>query len=78
MNINVPEQYRSQYEDMILKHFKVVTIGKNNLGRVKDFFHKIHLKDHEPVYRKQFKIPDANGPFLEESLAEWLCRKDIK
>jgi hypothetical protein len=30
-NINVPEQYKSQYEDMRLKHFKVVSIGKNDL-----------------------------------------------
>ena len=30
------------------------------------------MKDNEPVYRKQFKIPDAHRPFLEESLADWL------
>jgi phenylacetate-coenzyme A ligase PaaK-like adenylate-forming protein len=29
------------------------------------------MRDNEPVYRKQFKIPDKQ-PFLEESLAEWL------
>jgi hypothetical protein len=32
----------------------------------------IHLKGNEPFYWKQFKIPDAHRPFLEESLAEWL------
>jgi hypothetical protein len=30
------------------------------------------MKDNEPVYRKQFKIPDAHLPFLNKSLAEWL------
>jgi hypothetical protein len=39
---------------------------------VKDFFHKIYKKDNEPRFRKQFKIPDAHRPFLEESLADWL------
>ncbi len=69
-HINVPEQYKCQYVNIILKHFKIVSIGKYKLGRVKYFFHKIHLKDNEPVYRKQFKLPDAHRPFLEESLAD--------
>jgi hypothetical protein len=55
-----------------LKHFSIVSIDKSYLGRVRNFFYKIHLKDNEPVFRKQFKIPDAHRPFLEESLAEWL------
>jgi hypothetical protein len=52
-----------QSEALIMKHFKIVSIGKNDLGRVKDFFHKIHMKDNKLVYRKQFKIPDAHRPF---------------
>ncbi len=71
-NINVPGSYMSRYQNLLLKHFNIVSIDKSDLGRVKNFFHKIHLKDNEPVYRKQFKIPDAHRPFLEESLAEWL------
>jgi hypothetical protein len=38
----------------------------------KRFFHKIHMKDNEPVFRKQFKIPNSHPPSLEESLADWL------
>ncbi len=49
-----------------------MNIGKNDWGRVKDFFHKIHIKDNEPIYMKQFEIPDAHRSFLEESLADWL------
>jgi hypothetical protein len=30
------------------------------------------LKDNNPVYRKQFKIPEANLMFIEQSLEEWL------
>ena len=71
-NINVPKEYKEKYMDLLIKHFKVVSLDKHDLGRVKTFFHKIHLKDNEPVYRKQFKIPDAHRPFLEDSLAEWL------
>jgi hypothetical protein len=71
-HINVPASYISKYKYLLLKHFSVVSIDKSDLGRVINFFHKIHLKDNEPVYRKQFKIQDAHRPFLEESLAEWL------
>ncbi len=31
-----------------------------------------HLKDNNPVYRKQFKIPEAHQNFIEATLDEWL------
>jgi hypothetical protein len=71
-NINIPSSHMSKYQNLLLKHFSIVSINKSDLGRVRNFFHKIHLKDNEPVYRKQFKILDAHHPFLEESLADWL------
>jgi len=37
-----------------------------------NFKHKIHLKDNAPVYKKQFKIPEAHQIFIEQSLDEWL------
>ena len=61
-----------------MKHFDAISIDKNDLGRVKDFFHKIYMKENEPVYRKQFKIPDAHRPFLEESLAEWQKHRAVQ
>ncbi len=54
-DINIPTSYISKYINLLLKHFSIVSIDKSDLGRVKHFFHKIHLKDNEPVYRKQFK-----------------------
>ena len=71
-NINAPQEYKEKYNPILVKHFNAISIDKNNLGRAKDFFHKIDIKDNEPVYRNQFKIPDAQRPVLEESLAEWL------
>ena len=69
-NMNIPQEYKARYKQLLVKHFDVISIDKNDLGRLKYFFHKIHMKDNEPVYRKQFKIPDVHRPFLEESLAE--------
>ncbi len=31
-----------------------------------------NLKDNNPVYRKQFKIPEAHQNFIEQSIEEWL------
>ena len=67
-----------RYKQLLVKHFKAISINKKDLGRVKDFFHKIYIKDNETVCRKQFKIPDAHRPFLEESLAEWLKLRLVK
>ena len=71
-NISLPQEYKAQYKQLLVKHFAAISIDKNDLGIVKGFFHKIHVKDNELVYRKPFKIPYADRPFLEESLAEWL------
>jgi hypothetical protein len=43
-----------------------------DLGHAKNFTHKIHLKDKNPVYRKQFNIPEAHQNFIEAMLEEWL------
>ena len=71
-NINVPKEYKGRYKHLLVKHFQAISVQKNDLWRVKDFYHKIHLKENELVDRKNFKIPDAQRPFLEESLAKWL------
>ncbi len=44
-HINVPSTYISKYRNLLLKHFSIVSIDKSDLGRVKHFFHKIHLKE---------------------------------
>ena len=71
-NLNVPYEYRENYLSLLTKYSDLFSDTKYDLGRAKHFFHKIHLKDNEPVYRKQFKIPDAHKPFLEENITEWL------
>jgi len=49
------------------------------LGLGQDFKHKIHLKTQDPVYRKQFKIPEAHHQFIEQTLDwPWLKLEVIK
>ncbi len=71
-NLNVPDELKQRYIDILFEHQAAISISKMYLGRAKNFTHKIHLKDKNPVYRKQFKIPEAHQNFIEATLDEWL------
>ncbi len=66
------EIYRARYIDTFFKHQAAISMNKYNLGLAKDFSHRIHLKDHEPIYRKQFKLLEVHNQFIEQTLDEWL------
>ena len=59
-NLNVPNTYKQKYIDILYKHQKAISVNKYDLGLASNFKHRIHLKDNNPVYRKQFKIPEAH------------------
>jgi hypothetical protein len=63
---------KKHYIDILFKHQNAFSVDKFDLGRAKNFTHKNYLKDNEPVYEKQFKIPEAHQNFIEAMLAEWL------
>jgi hypothetical protein len=67
-NLNVPSDYKNKYVDILYKHQKAISVNKYDLGLATHYKHKIHLKDNSPVYRKQFKIPEAHQKFIEQSL----------
>jgi len=71
-HLNVPEEYKQKNIDILYKHQAAISVNKMDLGRAKNFTHKIHLKDNNPVYHKQFKIPEAHQNFIEATLDEWL------
>jgi hypothetical protein len=71
-NLNVPQELKQKYVDILYKHQAAISMNKMDLGRAKNFTHKIHLKDNNPVYHKQFKIPEAHQNFIETTLDEWL------
>ena len=71
-NINVPQQFHRQYVDLLYKHKNALSMSNTDLGRARNFFHRIHLKDRNPVYRKQYKIPDAHAKFISDSIDDWL------
>ncbi len=71
-HLNVPSEYKNHYVAILFKHQKAISANKYDLGLAKNYKHKIHLKDSSPVYRKQFKLPEAHQNFIEQLLDEWL------
>jgi hypothetical protein len=71
-NLNVPNEFKDKYVNILYKHQKAISANKYNLGLASKYKHKIHLKDNSPVYRNQFKIPEAHQQIIEQSLEEWL------
>ena len=72
VHLNVPEQFREQYLKVILKNHEAVSQNKFDLGRTDTLMHEIALKTQEPIYVKQFKIPDAHRQEVEKHVLEWL------
>jgi hypothetical protein len=65
-------KFKQQYVDILHKHQNATSANKYDLGLTKIYNHKIYLKDNNPVYRKQFKIPQSHLSFIEQFLDEWL------
>ena len=72
VKLNVPEQYRQRYLQILLKNHEAVSRDKFDLGRTDTLMHEIALKTEEPIYVKQFKIPDAHRKEVERHVLEWL------
>jgi hypothetical protein len=58
--MQMPEQLQPQYLEVLLRHHEAVSKNKFDLGRTDTLMHEIALKTQEPIYVKQFKIPDAH------------------
>jgi hypothetical protein len=70
--INVPEKNREKYLQLMKKHRNVFSHDKTDLGRSDLIQDKIHLKTEEPIYVKQFKMPDVHHDYLEQQVKVWL------
>ena len=59
-HLNVPDQFKQRYIDILFKHQKTISINKYDLGLAKSFQHKIHLKDNfdKKALPHEFKIND--------------------
>ena len=71
LHISVPANEVENYKQLFLKNHDVFSRDKNDLGRANNFEHTIRLKTNEPVYRKQFRIPEAHRAALNKQIDDW-------
>jgi hypothetical protein len=64
-NLDMPEEFKQKYIDILYNHKAAISVNKMDLGRAQNITDKIHLKDNNPVYRKQFKILEAHQNVIE-------------
>ena len=72
MNIDVREEFKERYADLILKHHYMISQHKHKLDRCKTMFYDIILRSNEPIYIKQFKIQDAHQKEVANHVKQWL------
>jgi hypothetical protein len=72
LNLNVPEDEKKLYEQIILANHDFFSKTKDDLGRANNFKHKIFTKTYEPVFQKQYPIPEMHHEYLEKQVQEWL------
>jgi len=69
---SVPLQWRSQYAQLLQDFHDVISEDNDDLGHTDVLSHDIQLRDKEPVYTKQFPIPEAQYLFIKSQIAKWL------
>ena len=72
MVLTVPEGERDSYIQLLLENYDVFSRDPNDFGKAKHFEHVIQLKDFDPIFRKQFRIPDIHKDALETQVFDWL------
>ncbi|MDP2789023.1 MAG: reverse transcriptase family protein, partial [bacterium] len=70
--MSIPIFEKEKYLELIFVNYDVFSKTHNDLGMANHYEHSITLKNNEPLYIKQFKIPDAHRKMLENQVKEWL------
>jgi hypothetical protein len=71
-HLQIPDEFRERYINILFNHQEAISIDKYDLGLAKNYKNKIHLKNADPVDRKQYKIPEVHHQFIKQTLEEWL------
>lgn len=76
--VDIPPLIRAQYEALILQNHDVFADDKFDLGFSDKISHKINMKTPQPVYVKQFRIPDAYEKEILNHIEQWLQQEVIE
>ena len=79
-NLRCPDDphLRNLYEHLVLQNHDVFAEDKYDLGFSDAVSHKINMKNNQPIYIKQFRIPDAHQEVILQHIDEWQNKKVIE
>ena len=72
LKLEVPKEFEQRYVNLLTKHHAAFSLDKTDIGLCNLVKHKLVMKTPEPVFVKQFKIPEAHQHYLIEQVREWL------
>ena len=72
LHLNVPVGQHMAYEELLCKNHDIFSSSPEDLGKASHFKHTIELSKYEPIYRKQFQIPEQHSEALRQQVKEWL------
>ena len=68
----IPRELRDLYVRFVLANHDIFSASKYQLGHCKTVQHRINLRDNEPIYVPQFKIPHHYESTILAHVQEWL------
>ena len=66
LHFDLPVQQKKPFLELIFEFHDVVSDHPKDLGFTKAVEHVVRMKSPEPIYVKQFRVPDAHLDFLNE------------
>jgi hypothetical protein len=69
---NIPYVERPRYREMLYSMSAAFSADKMDLGRTNIVESYIDLRDKEPVYTQQFRLPMEQIEFIKENVMGWL------
>ena len=67
----ISDEVKSEYVKLILQNHDVFASDKFDLGFTDVISHKINMKTQQPVYTKQFRIPDTHQKEILDHIVGW-------
>ncbi len=68
---NTPQHIREKYRNLVLQNHDIFADNKYDLGHSDAVKHTINMKTHQPIYNKQFRIPDTHQEEILNHVKEW-------
>ena len=68
----IPRAEQSKYFRLLAKYNDTISEDAADLGHSKTVVHDIKLRNEEPVYTKQYSLPEQELTFIKDSVKDWL------